>query len=1355
MEQLIYTSCRNGLGSGSGNMVRAATRGLKDLRSERYARLSRYLRYNLPAGANPNTTKPAEAPRNLALLDAGPDRILLHQFYVGLDYTGMRYGNHLSQLLLVEARELTPAQAIGLWGSPFWARGESDVPAGTYDLPPVSVDDLPPGVLTRERFAGPRGQTFTVYLALLLRAYLLLPEDRKICIAAPSETVAELIWALIGALPHRWTRDLTFATYTDDVLALAARIVGTGAVVDGRSTVELPAAAAGEKAWGLNCYTGKVAPLPAHPLADLAAAYAGYAAPGFVAGATDFAALLTVANQNPQWSKEEFLRAAAAFAAVCAAAEPAPADIGAVLDVDALAGLALSKKPVQRLVVQACATADDWWTARGKHRLSRLAQVQDRNVGLPEALAALELVAVRACQAALRTGETGQAQRVYDEVLRVIAEDGAAHAMEQLAAGLTVERVGGFEARAWVLERVAQLPEAGQGGPLDARMAPWLACDWEQLHQLLPLRIPDGWRSQAFAAVLVGDEPLDDGKNLIAQHSAAFRRALAELAGRPETVGVAVGRFHELTQLDAPGKLDVLGALVGTVRGQPGEAEWARQLVEAAELSPADILALAGINDPLLAQPGVADQLAACLVTLSPADDARALFRAFASPHLLAALLEPALGKVEPLAAGVVADWAGWTEYGWPHLSRVMNAHEPAALRERLARLADALMAEIDRGLQSRRTPASVKRAFDVFLNVAKPLAGSQVAALERFAAGVLAAVAAEQDPQLRWELRAGLIREAKEVRPGVSPAQYERVDNAARPALQLGATDLVPLALLLFDLAGPSQATARDESRSFRDSSTYLNDWLLEGERAELRTLPRAAFDFGKEIQAGVSKYERWFREALLRTCTTGQKAPFLMYAAALWQARPLERVNLLADALTTLSGRDDLCEDFLRGVDFYDPEKALRSPRIMDQLLAKGEGAALLGQLNKCPTWHTLLVEYLYRLRLEDVSYQAVRNSLDRIRASGNAELQQWAAFWLSVAALNDGDLGAGSDVGPADEYPQVKLAAGYLGAIGGKLDPATVLTAAEQILGRARTVELLRNQLEMLAWLNLPLPELAGAPSARRLYTHFLNVNRRPTARDEARRLAPYIALAVSRQAACNPATQQEYRAAARDFLSTAERGLLGDLDDALRSLTTRLTDVLMEWKTLKGELPAEARFGGGLMGGIRKAMETPRDPKPGRQVAGHSPSPTTRFGEPKQRHRRALFILLLTDTPRTAMDWKRVITRYNEHRCTVYSPTGAELKDRIGPGQYIVVHLHRVEIENTGTDEEIREQIANELNETTLGWDRTFKSFNKRKREMPEFLRKEFNLELKVESPPTGAGEPSYPWQEGDLVVQGWV
>lgn len=224
VDQLIYTWSAAGLNGQPGYGVRAASRGLSDLQSPRYQKLSPYLPYELPPGTHAGRLAQEEAPVCLAFLRGESGRILLHKQYTGADALG-REGVYVTHLLADLPRTFSAREAILLW------------PAHAADLWITACDAVGPQILepvALTRLAELQQQAWHSF-SLAARppalhwTLALFLQDRppgRVYLCGQAAQVALTIWCITQSLPLRMLKGLTFTTYEDHVAYSRENIVG-------------------------------------------------------------------------------------------------------------------------------------------------------------------------------------------------------------------------------------------------------------------------------------------------------------------------------------------------------------------------------------------------------------------------------------------------------------------------------------------------------------------------------------------------------------------------------------------------------------------------------------------------------------------------------------------------------------------------------------------------------------------------------------------------------------------------------------------------------------------------------------------------------------------------------------------------------------------------------------------------------------------------------------------------------------------------------------------------------------------------------------------------------------------------
>jgi hypothetical protein len=204
----------------------------------------------------PPQARPASA--RLALLNTPQGRVLTH---------AVPHADGFFAHTLLNVPDTADALlAVQTWGSPQWQRTPPESGTDLPELPYLPVADVLDD-------AGLKGWLETTYhrelLEFALNALLGTPADKQLFLAAPSEDVAWVVYAVGRALPHDFVEKLTFSTAEAEPLSCPARVIGYDPGPDGP---DLPASCY-RTGTGLNTFTGKRTDLKAEvPFAAFAVA---------------------------------------------------------------------------------------------------------------------------------------------------------------------------------------------------------------------------------------------------------------------------------------------------------------------------------------------------------------------------------------------------------------------------------------------------------------------------------------------------------------------------------------------------------------------------------------------------------------------------------------------------------------------------------------------------------------------------------------------------------------------------------------------------------------------------------------------------------------------------------------------------------------------------------------------------------------------------------------------------------------------------------------------------------------------------------------------------------------------------
>jgi len=534
VEQLWYTWSDVGLDTlRAGARIRAASDGLRDIRSVRVQSLDRYLGYSLPPGADPAIPIPA-APVCLSLIATEHERILVHKVYTGRDGVG-RYGAFFVHLLAGLPEQFSAYNAISLWQSKLWQR--CDVPPDR-DIPlsrQTHLERLPLEVLwgeSKELTPGAKSNaSIRNFLPYLIEAYLtkkpvIEPKTKKkvpqkIYLAGPDNEIAQLIFALTCCLPAQLLKDLTFSTYEPNIHGATTEIIGT-------CWLSLPEAEKDPHAQRLlleehhqqkltlNCYTGRCTELQGNPLVEhrpLVVKFAHDATIYFLREGSqefrdNFLMLLDIASSS---DRDELLTL---YESLIIQGETPIKFLLLSSDYRYIAKNLI--KPVyQKSFISLVMYDMDWWRGTGSAAIIKLCQASPKVPRLAEGLREIAHIAIAKCGAVVRqevllprslpTSEmAAYEESVFKTLLDVIACAVPPVIDATVWTGLlnellTCKNIFIFLQRHWnIYADLMLLWSSLLSSPEDIKLIrPLLFVSWNTFGEFLTLRLPIEWNQEA------------------------------------------------------------------------------------------------------------------------------------------------------------------------------------------------------------------------------------------------------------------------------------------------------------------------------------------------------------------------------------------------------------------------------------------------------------------------------------------------------------------------------------------------------------------------------------------------------------------------------------------------------------------------------------------------------------------------------------------------------------------------------------------------------------------------------------------------------------------------------------------
>ncbi|MDO5581317.1 MAG: hypothetical protein Q4G69_09280 [Planctomycetia bacterium] len=260
MKQIYYTSCLAGrsLSGNGGYQIRALS---ADLAPDQARTFVPVLAFELPWNDSDFLAEQSAGKSNpirFAFLD-DPDRgpFAVHCVDAGLDPATGRTGNFFAHLVCDLSPEISLEQIVGLWKDPFWKTADGD-----FDKHLDSPESLPKGsFFTEERFASfLQKEKNAAFFLFVMNAWIRREEEACIYLAAPSETIAFVLWGMLRFLHPVFHGDLTFSTYEINPSRTSAKIVGLWLPENGSGA--LPQYCKTEPSLYYNFITGSGSDLP-------------------------------------------------------------------------------------------------------------------------------------------------------------------------------------------------------------------------------------------------------------------------------------------------------------------------------------------------------------------------------------------------------------------------------------------------------------------------------------------------------------------------------------------------------------------------------------------------------------------------------------------------------------------------------------------------------------------------------------------------------------------------------------------------------------------------------------------------------------------------------------------------------------------------------------------------------------------------------------------------------------------------------------------------------------------------------------------------------------------------------------
>lgn len=621
-DQLWYTHSPTLLGGGAGFGVRAASTGLKDLRSNRCTRVIQMLGYSLPDGTSSWSIAAPDAPISLLYTPIESEWLLANKVYAGLDSTGQRHGNFFVHVLAGLAN-WSIRKAIGLWRSPFWCRTADSLPADIFDLDPVDVAAIQPGQAPRDSIDWPN---IARWLPIAIRLFMALEPKQRLYIVGSADRVAGLIWGLTQALPESLTAAVSFSTFERDSQRTPAAIVGWHAVYQHDGAWEPDP----DKDLPEPCYTSHLAlnTLTSRhsslPLNALATRFSEFAVDCLENRPNDLADLVKTAEQLRVRDKHDYLRLCDQHLSGYPTTTWTPDSLIGPLSEVSLDASFWRRKPMQASILAWIANAPRDWQQRGRRAVAVLrdAAAATEREDSEQRLACAELceAGYQRIRLAIQEGNHRQAMDIFDQlVLPASIEEPPGPAFQLLAELKELTSASHPpEFRSWLLEKAEAAIPVDQGGA-DVRVSPWLSVPWADLDYMLSRTlVRHSWLVHMLGTLIASLDPQQPIPEPVIQslprHLSLFQECLADMLGKDQfqerLVGFLAALSTPATSPVSEAKLALIKHLIDRVTTKPALYPALDGILEAAGLDLTREKALLEEALPLLlpslrTQPGV------------------------------------------------------------------------------------------------------------------------------------------------------------------------------------------------------------------------------------------------------------------------------------------------------------------------------------------------------------------------------------------------------------------------------------------------------------------------------------------------------------------------------------------------------------------------------------------------------------------------------------------------------------------------------------------------------------------------------------------------------------------------------
>jgi hypothetical protein len=404
-----------------------------------------------------------------------------------LTHTAPNGGSYFAHTLLNVPATADAQLAIQTWGSPLWQRHEPHSNGDLPELPYLPVSDQLDDTNLREWLQTPLRREL---LEFVLTALLGTPDSTRIFLAASSEDVARVVYAVTRAMPQGLLDDFTFSTYEAEPLNCAARLIGCEL---GEEQQDLPETCYGLGNVAFNATTSRRSEISQE---------------------VPFATFAVKALSNGEHSSLDELKSiwqrlglkeARQWDLVYRMAR------GTGVLTQEEAAEALQHPPMAAWIATRADALNQFleWALDSREfastSFSRAAQALRQKTDTLNKVA--QTVREQGLKA-LKAGELGRVANAFEVILPVVAPSKANAIWGEILGQISNPAELSWELRWYLLPRLVRFKQAQENTAVDTALTPWISVPAEKLSELLALDLPKPYQIAASRAGILREAEL-------------------------------------------------------------------------------------------------------------------------------------------------------------------------------------------------------------------------------------------------------------------------------------------------------------------------------------------------------------------------------------------------------------------------------------------------------------------------------------------------------------------------------------------------------------------------------------------------------------------------------------------------------------------------------------------------------------------------------------------------------------------------------------------------------------------------------------------------------------------------------